>query len=766
MQEEVLTYDKVKRKDEKRFPKENPRFLRNGLLLITGLLIVKILFQILILESGYRWLSADDFTRTVKSYEWLQNPEISSGVWLTPHFWILGFFMLFIKDLSFASNLLSTIASGVCMVYYFKLIDICFNRRIAFFSTIIFIFFPFQVWLSLSGLPEPIFFCFTTMGFYYFFKWRKEGKVHTGTLIGAAVSFTLANVFRYEGWFFTAAFIVLIIKDFFPRRKLTKHLMRDIGISLISVTTIIWWFLQNYFDHGNAMFFAEETTKIFDQFNSAGFLQRTVQYPTFIFYIAPLTTIFSLKKIFDTLRENKSSLHRTFLLFILLQLAFLIIHAMLGTGGTNMISRYIVINALFFVPFAVEQVFEFRKVFTIALIPIFVVVNIVWCYYYPPPFRVDTFEVGDLVDTMIKNQYFTEKGNIYFEEVQGYYDLFALQALSNEPGRFVLGELGEQTNQPKESQVTDKKEDVNILAIKTFLERNNIELAIIKSDGYAEKLTKMNIESEEIGDYKLFYVKGRKSNVNDSTISIFSKNVTPLKENPDLVNYHKMLGVKNFEIDNTNFGLNPSTVSITWTATDTNIVDSIDYNNFEFERYKYVIDIVDPDNDSSVYSISNKIFSERNIESLLEYNELKSIVVLRPFAVLNYSMTYKGSPFEGGIYNLELKVRDTKYNNDLLVYKGDKYLIPEIKTDTALYKGVNGTDTTAILKKIPLSPKDTINTSIEMGSIIAMFPDSDYNEVLEKHQDFFEITTQNWIKLLFSQRYQGDQVLNWVFNYF
>lgn len=763
MQEEVLTYEEVKQTEEKSKPNKLQGFFGNALLLIIGLLIVKVIFQVLILESGYRWLSADDFTRTVKAYEWLQRPEISSGVWLTPHFWILGFVMLFVKDLSLASNLLSTVSSGVCMVYYFLLIDICFNRRIAFFSTLIFIFFPFQVWLSLSGLPEPIFFCFTTMGFYYFFKWRKYGKNHNGTLIAAAVSFALSNVFRYEGWFFSAAFILLVARDFFPRRKLSPHLMRDIGISLISVTTILWWFIQNYFDHGNAMFFAEETTKIFDQFNSAGFLQRTVQYPTFIFYIAPLTTIFSLKKIFDTLRENKSSLHRTFLVFTLLQLAFLIIHAMLGTGGTNMISRYIVMNALFFVPFAVEQVFEFRKFFTAALIPIFIVVNIVWCYYYPPPFRADTFEVGELIDKMIKNQYFSEKGNVYFEEVQGYYDLFALQALSNEPGRFVLGELGDQSNQPSKTQVTNKKEDVNILAIKTFLEKHKIELAIIKSDGYAEKLTKMNIESEEIGDYRVFYVKGRKSNVNDSTISIFSKNVTPLKENPDLVNYNRMLGVKNFEIDNTNFGLNPSTVTVTWTATDTNIVDSIDYNNFEFERYKYIIEIVDPDNDSSVYSISNKIFSERNIETLLESNELKSIVVLRPFAVLNYSMTYGGSPFEGGIYNLALKVRDTKYNKDMLVYKGDQYLTPELNTDTALY---NGADTAAILKKIPLSPKDTINTSVEMGSIIAMFPDSDYNEVLEKHQDFFEITTQNWIKLLFSQRYQGDQVLNWVFNYF
>jgi hypothetical protein len=198
-------------------------------------------------------------------------------------------------------------------------------------------------------------------------------------------------------------------------------------------------------------------------------------------------------------------------------------------------------------------------------------------------------------------------------------------------------------------------------------------------------------------------------------------------------------------------------------ATDTNIIDSIDYNNFEFDRYKYVLEIVNPDNDSTVYSLSNRIFSERNIETLIEQNEIRNIVVLRPFAVLNYSTKYGASPFEGGVYTIALKVWDEKRKSDLLLFKGDKYLTPDINTDTAEYKT---SDTSKVFKKIPFSPKDTVNIQYPLGNIIAMFPDSDYEKVLLKHKDFLEITTTNWVKLLFSQRYQGDQVLNWVFNYF
>lgn len=61
---------------------------------------------------------------------------------------------------------------------------------------------------------------------------------------------------------------------------------------------------------------------------------------------------------------------------------------------------------------------------------------------------------------------------------------------------------------------------------------------------------------------------------------------------------------------------------------------------------------------------------------------------------------------------------------------------------------------------------DSVMYSYNLGNIIAMFPDSDFNKIVQKKSDFLRITTQNWLQLLFSQRYQGDHVLNWIFNYF
>ncbi|HMS65764.1 MAG TPA: glycosyltransferase family 39 protein, partial [Ignavibacteria bacterium] len=358
------------------------KFFSSFLFQISFLLFVKLLFQFVILNSGYRWLSADDYCRTVKSFEWLQKPVIDSGVWLTPHFWVNGFAMLFVKDLFTAATIVNIVFSGLTLIYFYSLTRMVFDLKTAFYSALIFCFFPFQVWLSISGLPESVFFFFIIAGIYYFIRWRFYGerKIY---LILSALSFALSNGFRYEGWLFSGVLVLLVLIDLLNERKLTKRILVNFLISLISFTTILWWLIQNYVDHHNMFFFAEETTKIFKEFNSAGFLQRLVQYPTFIFFIAPVTTFFSVKVIFETLNDPGISKKKIFLLFNILELSLLTIQAILGTGGTNMISRYIVINAMLFIPFGVAQIFEFRKIISVILIAFILAVNIIWSFYYP-----------------------------------------------------------------------------------------------------------------------------------------------------------------------------------------------------------------------------------------------------------------------------------------------------------------------------------------------------------------------------------------------
>jgi hypothetical protein len=737
------------------------------------LIVLKVFLQISLFQSGYKWLSADDFCRTVKSFEWLQKPELHSGVWLSGHFWFNGIAMLFIKNLFVAATAVNIIFSTLTLFYFYNVIEICFDKRTAFFSSVLFAVFPFQVWLSISGLPESIYFFFVTAGMYYFIKWKaSESSRHF--LVVSAVMFMFSNMFRYEGWLFSVVFVFFTALDFKSEKKFSKETAKNVLISLISVSTIILWLVLNYIDYKDIFYFAKETNKIYEDYSSVKYLQRLIQYPTFLFYAAPITTILSVKVAFDFVRNvfsNKNGFAKVtlyFAMFNMLELTLLMIQGLAGTGGTNMITRYIVINALLFLPFAVYQIFKFRRTLVVSYLIIIILVNYIWCYYYPQSFRADTIETGLLLKNQIEKN-ITRDEKIYFEEVEGYYDVFAIQALSNNPSKFVLGNFPlikneEKKTKKKKGQQTD--EDLNILDLKNYFEKNKISLAVVKSDSYVEKLRKMSLKNEEIGEYKLFYIKNIESNLNDSTISVFAKNINPLEKNSDVINFNKTIAVKDVKIDNSNFGFNPQTITIEWSAINKNIIDSIDYDNFDFDRYNAVVDIKSVETDSVVYSESKRIFSDRNIEDLVFYNDVRSIIVLKPFAVIFYSRRMSNYMFESGVYNLSLRVYDSKIKKDLVLYRGSS----PYKSENQSIKdslSVRLSDSVKIKPRESSIKKDSIIYTYNLGNIIAMFPNTNIEKLAKKtNVNFYRIITQNGLQVFFSQRYQGDNFLNFVFNYF
>jgi hypothetical protein len=63
--------------------------------------------------------------------------------------------------------------------------------------------------------------------------------------------------------------------------------------------------------------------------------------------------------------------------------------------------------------------------------------------------------------------------------------------------------------------------------------------------------------------------------------------------------------------------------------------------------------------------------------------------------------------------------------------------------------------------------KDNNVYSYNLGKIVAMFPNTNVEKLVKKNNsDFYKIVTQNGLQIFFSQRYQGDHFLNFVFTYF
>ena len=93
------------------------RYFQGTAIAVISLILIKTVFQIIIIRSGLRWLTADDYCRTVISYEWLQHPKIYAGVWLALQFWINGLLMAVFKDLTLAPIIANTIFSVLTLIY-------------------------------------------------------------------------------------------------------------------------------------------------------------------------------------------------------------------------------------------------------------------------------------------------------------------------------------------------------------------------------------------------------------------------------------------------------------------------------------------------------------------------------------------------------------------------------------------------------------------------------------------------------------------------
>jgi len=771
----------------KKYIQHIKKIFGSKLSVIASLVLFKLLFQFTVIQSGLKWLTADDYSRTVISWDWLQDPRIYSGVWLSLHFWMTGMFIWLFGDLTLGPVIMNTLFSIFTLIYLYLVIEKIFSKQVAVICCLLYAVFPFQVWLSTSAMPESPFFFFITAGFYYFVLWY--GNCITGSkkavyyLLAAVICLNIANLLRYEGWFFTGAFIIQIAFLSWKRFRFTKQAFVYSAVSLLSVLSVGWWLYLNYIDYSDPFFFIKETAKIYAGLSSAGFVQRSVQYPFFIFYIAPLTTLLGLWKILKVIRNKRNgfkgnfSLLRVFLLFNLLELLLLMFSGIVGSGGTNMISRYIVLNAILFFPFAVWQLADFKKYILISGSAILIIVNIVWSFYYQQAYREDTYEVADLTKRLIDRSYLQPEDKIYFEMVAGYYDIYPLQVIANDPSKFNTDTIPTyfSVEPPASKKISKKRKDeeqlkLNILEVRKFIEQKKIKLFIVRSDLLIDKLRKLSYRSEQIGDYHIFYIADSKINYKrgsgtDSTGKKIELNAGKTALNPEEISFDKKLVLKEFRIDNSNLGMNPQTVMLRWQIADISILDSLDTETDEFGRYKTRLELTPVDSDTAAYDTYTNVFSERSVEEFFDSEEIKNILILKPFAMLNYSIKFKSSPFESGLYDMRLSVIDDASDKELPVFIGDSVYIRQFDVITA--GDSVRTDSVSIAKKLKERRERFISRPYyPIGRIIAMFPNVNYNALMKKSTDLSQVIIRNGFMLPFLNRYQGDHMLDIVFTYF
>ncbi|HJY62552.1 MAG TPA: hypothetical protein VJ455_00225, partial [Ignavibacteria bacterium] len=145
--------------------------------------------------------------------------------------------------------------------------------------------------------------------------------------------------------------------------------------------------------------------------------------------------------------------------------------------------------------------------------------------------------------------------------------------------------------------------------------------------------------------------------------------------------------------------------------------------------------------------------------------EIKNILILKPFALLNYSVKFKSSPFESGVYDLRLSIFDALSKHELSVFRGDSlYLhIPEYSAESdSTFR-----DTLLVRNKLKEHrERFRKNPYFILGKIIALFPNVNYGLLMKKSSDLSRVVIRNGFMLPFLNRYQGDHMLDVMFTYF
>jgi Dolichyl-phosphate-mannose-protein mannosyltransferase len=185
-------------------------------ILLTTLILVKTVLQLGLYVSGYAAYSADDFGRTLSADRWLHGDDMGWEGWLAlgspwlpfPNY-LFGLALALYRDLYFTPKIVNLLLSATAVIVVYFLGRELFGRTVGVLTATLFALLPWNLWLGISGMTSdlPSAIMIALFGFFLF-RWfetdRPEG------LITASVCLLAANGMRYETWFFSVVFSLLL----------------------------------------------------------------------------------------------------------------------------------------------------------------------------------------------------------------------------------------------------------------------------------------------------------------------------------------------------------------------------------------------------------------------------------------------------------------------------------------------------------------------------------------------------------------------------
>lgn len=238
------------------------------------------------LNSGYLEYNADGYARIMRGYTWMLAPRWEVGVWLPLQTWLIGSGLFLRESLTSTPQVLSVGFTLLTLTNLFLI-----GRRIAgdaagFLAALIGAVFPWILWFGPSGMAESLFSATITTGALGLACWTFDPRLRWLGL--ASTGFLLSTMVRYEGWFYSAVFLLIVLAIAWRRNQ------RDWRILLLVALPMVFpliWMQQHWELFGSPVQFAHDTSAIKESETAenvnAGLIRKLTIYPLETARLAP-----------------------------------------------------------------------------------------------------------------------------------------------------------------------------------------------------------------------------------------------------------------------------------------------------------------------------------------------------------------------------------------------------------------------------------------------------------------------------------------------
>jgi hypothetical protein len=208
----------------------------------------KLLVSLVVLATGFRALSDDDYARIVIAQRFAETPALdpSGTSWLPLPFWVTGGAMAGLgRSVEVARGVAFVLGIASALLVWAAARWLGASRRGALVGGILGGAVPYSAWLGVAAVPEGPTAALMLLGAAAAASAEPRRRLAGAAALGAAC------LSRYEAWPAAAAFAALCLWD---ARQLTHRLAFAVA-ALLAVAAPSLWVLHGLLAHGDPLFF-------------------------------------------------------------------------------------------------------------------------------------------------------------------------------------------------------------------------------------------------------------------------------------------------------------------------------------------------------------------------------------------------------------------------------------------------------------------------------------------------------------------------------